>query len=434
MFAGDDLPPEERLHPWVVPAAAVVGLLAATIVLVFRWLVDVGQAQLLPGGQAGNYEALAPELRFALPVLGALLLALIMSRLPVAMRSVGVGHVLKALQEGGRVWLPKSNMVVQFLLGILALVSGQSLDREGPGVHLGAAVGNWLASRRWLTNEEVRTLTLAGAAASIAAAFNTPLAGVIFVLEVLLARYEAVRVMAIMLAAVTGALTGRLVYGDDPAFAVPPIGSMPLWELGVIALLGLLAGLLATSMTAGSGWVARRVAGWSLWQSFGLAGLCTATLGLFAPQILGVSYDTVSALMVNEVAVGVVLGLVAFKLIATTVSVGVGMPGGLIGPTFVIGGAAGALCGELVALVTDGPVTPPGFYAMVGMAAMMGTTLRAPLAALTALLEQTLDPHVIFPGMIAVAVAEIVAWALVGRDSVFIRLVARVQSQPFRRL
>jgi H+/Cl- antiporter ClcA len=409
----------------VVPAAAIVGLLAATVVLTFRWVIDLGQATFLPAGQVGDYEALPPLLRFPLPIAGALLLAMIMARLPATVRSVGVGHVLRKLQEDGRVRLPQANMAVQFLAGSLAIISGQSLDREGPGVHLGAAAGNWLAFHRWLTDEEIRTLTVAGAAASIAAAFNTPLAGVVFVLEVLLVRYEVVRIVAIMIASVVGALVGRLVYGADPAFLVPTLSMTNHWELGLVLILGLGMGILASSMIAGCAWISRHTAGWPLWISFGLAGSCTAFLGLFTPEILGISYSTISDLMVNEVTVAMLLGLVAFKLIATTVSVGVGMPGGLIGPTLVIGGAAGALGGEIAALISPETATSVGFYAMVGMAAMMGTTLRAPLAALMALVEQTSDPHILFPGMLAVATAEIVAWGLVGRDSVFARLLAR---------
>jgi len=389
---------------------------------------------LLPDGQVGAYEALGPLARFPLPIVGALVLALLISSLPQAMRAVGVAHVLRNLQTGARVRLPASNMLVQFVAGSIALVSGQSLDREGPGVHLGAAIGNGLGFQRWLTDEEIRTLTLAGAAASIAAAFNTPLAGVIFVLEVLLVRYEVVRVVAIMLASVVGALVGRLVYGPDPAFLVPSLTMDNHWELALVALLGLVIGLMASGMIAGCAWVAGRTRGWPIWRAFLLAGSCTAVLGLAAPEILGISYHTISALMIDKVTIVTLGGLMVCKLIATTVSVGVGMPAGLIGPTLVIGGAAGALGGSLAELLSPDGASSAGFYAMVGMAAMMGTTLRAPMAALMALVEQTSDPHILFPGMLAVATAEIVAWGLVGRDSVFIRLLQKDGPLRFQRM
>jgi H+/Cl- antiporter ClcA len=347
----------------VVLAATVVGLLAAAVGLAFRWLIETSQGLFLPGHGIGNYEGLDPLIRFLLPVGGALLLGAAFSRLPQEDRSVGIGHVLDRLRREGRTNLPVSNAVVQFLAGALAIVSGQSVDREGPGVHLGAAVGNRIAQRYWLTQDEVRTLTLAGAAASIAAAFNTPLAGVMFALEVLYARYEITRFMAIILAAVIGAVAGRLVYGPDPAFMVPPLNLESHWELILIAVMGLVIGVLASTLIASCAWLAGRTATWSRWQAFAVAGLCTGALGVFTPQILGVSYDTLTALLRGEMALVALAMLVAFKLIATSVSIGVGMPGGLIGPTLVIGGALGALMGQLVGTLGPGgmgavPFTP----------------------------------------------------------------------------
>jgi CIC family chloride channel protein len=332
----------------VVLVAAVVGLLAAAVGLAFRWLIETSQGLFLPGHGIGNYEGLDPLIRFLLPVGGALLLGAAFSRLPQENRSVGIAHVLDRLGREGRTNLPVSNAVVQFLAGALAIVSGQSVDREGPGVHLGAAVGNRIAQRYWLTQDEVRTLTLAGAAASIAAAFNTRLAGVMFALEVLYARYEVTRFMAIILAAVIGAVAGRLVYGPDPAFMVPPLNLESHWELILIAVMGLMIGVLSSTLIASCTWFAGRTATWSRWQAFAVAGLCTGALGVFTPQILGVSYDTLTALLRGEMALAALAMLVAFKLIATSVSIGVGMPGGLIGPTLVIGGALGALMGQLV--------------------------------------------------------------------------------------
>lgn len=169
------------------------------------------------------------------------------------------------------------------------------------------------------------------------------------------------------------------------------------------------------------------------WRAFGLAGLCTGLLGLFTPQILGVSYDTVTTLLEGRLGMLALVGIVSFKLIATTVSIGVGIPGGLIGPTLVIGGACGALAGQLAGLLDTADVGSTAFYAMVGMTAMMGATLRAPLAALAALvalLEMTTDPLVILPGMVAVAGAEGVAWLVVGTDSVFTRLLSARRRLP----
>ena len=142
-------------------------------------------------------------------------------------------------------------------------------------------------------------------------------------------------------------------------------------------------------------------------------------LALWTPQIMGISYDTLALLLVGQGELALVLPLVATKLIATGCSIGLRVPGGLIGPTMFIGGAAGSAFGLTLAILASDQTASAGFYATIGMAAMMGATLRAPLAALTALLELTANPNMILPGMIAVASAELVSRTLRGERSVF---------------
>jgi CIC family chloride channel protein len=142
-------------------------------------------------------------------------------------------------------------------------------------------------------------------------------------------------------------------------------------------------------------------------------------LALWTPQIMGISYDTLALMLLGEGELLLVLPLVATKLVATAVSIGLRVPGGLIGPTMFIGGAAGATLGLTLAALVPDEAASAGFYATIGMAAMMAATLRAPLAALTALLELTGNPNIILPGMIAVASAELVSRWLRGERSVF---------------
>ncbi len=417
----EEKPEAERLGLMSI-MAIVVGGLAALLVLAFRWLIEASQGLFLQGGGVGNYESLPLGWRFALPVMGALILAAVFSRLSPQSRQVGIPHVLGQIKEPGTVRLPIINAVVQFFAGSLAIVTGHSVDREGPGVHLGAAVGNVLSTRWRMTNEEIYTLTLAGAGAAIASAFNTPLAGVVFVLEVFRARYAFSRFMVIILACVVAAVVGRAFYGDAPAFQVPKLALVNDSELLLVLVLGVAVGLLAASMIAGATWTARHTRSWSPWRAFTSAGVLTGLLGIWVPQILGVSYDTLGALMLGQLGMETLLILVAAKLLATTVSVGLGIPGGMIGPSLVVGGAMGAVLGYLMPdLLGVAPVSV-AFYAVVGMIAMMSATLKAPLAALIALLELTGNPHLILPGMLAVVAADAVVSILLGQDSMFERL------------
>jgi H+/Cl- antiporter ClcA len=140
---------------------------------------------------------------------------------------------------------------------------------------------------------------------------------------------------------------------------------------------------------------------------------------MWTPQIMGTSYDTLGELLAGKADLGLVLALVVTKLLATGTAVGLRVPGGLIGPTLFIGGAAGSALGLLFAMFAPLDSASPAFYATVGMVAMMGATLRAPLAALTGLLELTANPNIILPGMLAVASAELTNRLALGKDSVF---------------
>jgi chloride channel protein, CIC family len=397
---------------------AITGLMAGVLVTLFRFSIEWSQSWLLPGGQIGNYEALPGWLRFVSPVAGALLLALIFERLPAGSRTVGIVHLLDYLRFRKQ-RLPFGNAVVQFFGGLLAIVSGNSVDREGPGVHLGAATSSLLGWKIKLSEDESYLLAAAGGAAAIAAAFNTPLAGVIFVIEVLRVRYAINNIVPVIVASVVGAIIGRLVYGQSPAFDVPALAIGSLVELPVMLLMGVVIGLLASAFIFAVQTSARKTISWRPLYAFVAAGIFTGLLAQWAPEIMGLSYDALSRIFQNELGLETLLLLVFAKLIATAVSIGMRMPGGLIGPSLVMGGALGGFIELLLFEFFPDYVGSAGFYAMIGMVAMMGAILRAPLAALVALIELTGNLNIILPGMIAVVSAEIATRALFGDVSAF---------------
>jgi CIC family chloride channel protein len=248
---------------------------------------------------------------------------------------------------------------------------------------------------------------------------------------VLRVRYDVARILPIIVAAVVGAVLSRLATHTEPAFVLPPLAMHSHWELPFLFLLGVVAGVLAVAFIT----LCERAAEWARpWPNvltFSLAGLCTGILAMATPQIMGVSYDTLDLLMHGELGLGLVITLIFTKAVATGVSVGMRVPGGLIGPTLFIGGAAGSAIGLLVAQMGFIDSASPGFYATVGMVAMMGASLRAPLAALTALLELTANPNIILPGMLAVATAELTNRLFLGKDSVFETLL-KIQTRAPR--
>lgn len=422
----------ERLaHTEALPQLVILGLLSgiatALLISLFRLLVDGPLEYFL--GHAEDFESLPGWARFMLPVTGSLALLAIISRLAPDHRKVGVVHVLERMSyHQGH--LPLPNMFNQLICASIALVSGHSVGREGPAVHIGAACSSWIGEKMHLPNNSLRLLVGCGTAAAIAAAFNTPLAGVIFAMEVVLLEYSAVGFVPIMVAAVTADVTNRLLLGSEAVLAVPPLTIGSLAEVPYIMLLGFCIGLLA----AGFNHLLRqtvKLAKYPLSYRLIGAGILTGLVALPVPQVMGIGYDTVSDALAGNIALGGLIMLVLAKWLLTPVIIGLGIPAGFIAPTLFIGAMAGGALGIIGDMLIDQPVSHAGFYAMVGMGAMMGAVLNAPLAALTALLELTGNPNIILPGMIAIVTANVTVRYLFHLPSLFITAL-RAQGLDYR--
>lgn len=411
--------------PQLAVLGLLSGLLAGGVIILFRLTIEHTQASFLPGGDTESYEALSATTRFLLPAFGGLLIGLIFHALNTAGGGgiqVGIVHVLERLTYH-QSHLPLRNLVLQFVGAVISLVSGHSVGREGPGVHLGAASSSLLGQSLHLPNNSIQTLLACGAAASIAASFNTPLAGVVFAMEVIVMEYTIAGFAPVILAAVSATALTRFVFGAEPAFSVPALELASLYELPYLLVMGLVIGALAAWFIASLKWVTETSSKIVIWKRMTLAGVLTGLFALAVPEIMGVGYDTVNQAMLGQIGISLLLIVVLFKILATTIGLGLGLPGGLIGPTLVIGAAAGGLLGHLADMFLPGQVASPGFYAMLGMGAMMGATLQAPLAALLAMFELTANPNIILPGMLVVVMSGITSSHLFGRESVFLTLL-----------
>ena len=408
--------------PLLVLLGIVSGLFAGGIIILLRLLIETLQAKFLPDGNPENYEALSLWMRFLLPLSGALLIGIVFRLLYKGPVQVGVVHVLERLQyhQGN---IPVRNFIAQFIGAAISIISGHSVGREGPGVHLGAAGTSFLGQWMKLPNNSLRILVACGAAASIAASFNTPIAGVIFAMEVIVMEYTIAGFAPIIMSAVSATVLTQAVFGKEPVFSVQALQLSNLTELVFLLFMGLTIGALAALFI----WVLRITTNKTQKIAFMnrmlLAGLITGICALWVPQIMGIGYDTVNATIMGELGVGLLLTIVFVKLFATTLGLGLGLPAGLIGPTVVIGAAAGGVVGSVAHTLMPGEVASAGFYAMLGMAAMMGATLQAPLAALMALLELTVNTNIILPGMLVVIVAGLTSSHLFRQESVFLMLL-----------
>jgi chloride channel protein, CIC family len=408
--------------PQLATLGVICGLLTGLVIIAFRLLIEVSQSLFLPGADPENYEGLDMMWRFLLPFAGGLVLGLVFQFLPTESRNVGVVHVMERLSyHQGR--LPWRNAIVQFFGGALSIIAGHSVGREGPAIHLGAASGSIAGRYLGLPNNSLRVLAGCGVAAAIAAAFNTPLAGVVFAMEVVIMEYTVAGFAPVILAAVSATALSQFVYGAAPAFSVPQVALGSLFELPFILALGMIIGALAAAFIVITGFFAARFKAVPVWARLTLAGTITGLLALLVPEIMSIGYDTVNAALLGQLALVALGGIVVFKLLATAAGVGLGLPGGMIGPVLVLGAAAGGLLGILGQTLAPGDASTPGLYALLGMGAMMAGALQAPLAALTAVLELTGNPHIIMPGMLAVIAASLTARVVFHQPSVYVVLL-----------
>jgi CIC family chloride channel protein len=402
--------------------ALPVGALAGSVIIVFRLVIEHTQSRFLPGHALENYEGLSALLRFTLPLGGALCIGLGWQFLADQTRQVGITHVMERLAYyQGR--LPWRNVLAQFVGAALSIVCGHSVGREGPSVHLGAASGSLLGQWLHLPNNSIRILIACGVAAAIAASFNTPLAGVIFAMEVVMMEYTIIGFTPVILASVCATALSRAVFGSSPAFQIPALELGSLIELSVFVVMGMTLGTLAALFTHLMQLFTRTGASWPVWIRMTLGGAATGLIGVVVPQVMGIGYDTVDSMLLGQIGLVTLVGLTFAKLLATAAGLGMGLPGGLIGPTLVIGAAAGGAIGIVVKGALPIDLSSHAFYALIGMGTMMGATLQAPLAALTAMLELSANPHIILPGMLAVITAGLVSREVFGKESVYLELI-----------
>ncbi len=399
----------------------IAGVLAGGVIVLFRMLIESMQGTFIPFGDVENYEALALVFRFGLPFGGAVVIGLWFQWLYRGTRRVGVVHVLERLQyhEGH---LPFKNLATQFLAGAISLVCGHSVGREAPSIHLGAATASLFGQYFGLPNNSIRILVACGAAAAIAASFNTPLAGVVFAMEVVMMEYTIAGFTPVILAAVAATIMSRAVFGAASVFYVPPLSLASMWDLPYILFMGVCLGALSAFFVEAIRFFARLAIKVPVGVAITAAGALVGIVAIEIPAVLGMGYDTVNAVLLGDLAIGSVLLILLAKLIASSVCVATGVPGGLIGPTIVMG----ALVGGLFAYGGDhlpGVTSAHGLFVMLGIGAMMSACLQAPLAGLLALLEMTANPHLILPAMLAVVSANITAREVFKQDSVFAMLM-----------
>lgn len=407
--------------------AIVAGFLAALLILLFRLTIIGIQSFFLE--RTDDFSGIAEGYRWALPFIAAVLISIMAMLVGLAHYRMGIAYVIHRIKTQYGV-MPFWNTFNQFFGGIIALTSGFSVGREGPSVHLGAFGAGLLGQYLHLPYNSIRILAGCGIAAAISASFNTPLAAVIFVMEVVLREYRIHVFVPVMLASVVGALLTRGVFGMGNDLAALKIVSISGWHLPYLVLCGIAIGAAAYVFNQSIWRILKWFQKWHLALKLFLAAAITAAVGHIVPQAMGAETGAIFYAVTASTEFWLLLTILLAKFLLTVVAVGLAVPGGVIGPVFGIGILAGTLLAFLPVFVS-GDASLSGTYATLGMAGFMAATLHAPLAALVAVMELSYNPDIIVPAMLVITCAYVTTVQLFKNKSIFV-LQLELQQLPYK--
>src|SRR5215467_11904899 len=382
----------------------LIGALVGLVVVAFILLTErVGQRLYPTGGAAWH--------RLVFPVVASLVMGYLLYRYFPNARGSGVPQTKAALYaREGRITL--RTVLGKFFCTSVTLASGIPLGREGPSVQVGAGIASVLGRKLGLRQEKVKALIPVGAAAAVAAAFNTPLAAVLFALEEVVGDLHAPVLGSVVLASATAWAVLRLLLGNHPLFAVPQYQLVHPAEFALYAVLGAAGGLVSAAFTRLLLWLRERFLAApcsTVWLQPVAGGLVVGCMGWLVPQTLGVGYVHVGEALNGNLAWKLMVLLLVLKLVSVAVSYASGNAGGIFGPSLFLGAMLGGAVGTIGNHFFPGQVATSGAYALVGMGAAFAGIVRAPMTSVVMIFEITRDYAVIVPLMIANLVSFFIA-------------------------
>jgi len=413
----------------LVGLALITGLGAGLGAIAFRWLI--GTFTYLFTGQS-DYGAVSRPVHPAfpwlgvwfivlVPVVGGLLYGPLIDRFAREARGHGVPEVMLAVAEqGGRI-RPRV-AVVKSLASAICLGSGGSVGREGPIVQIGSALGSAIGQWLRVGESNLRLLVACGAAGGISATFNAPIAGVFFALELILRDFEVRSFGSVVLASVTADVISRAAFGSSSFLPLPPFTIVNFGEYPLYALLGLVAALVGVVFVRtlyGMGDLFDRL--WHPrpeWARPIVGGFALGLLLLALPQLYGVGYAPLEQAIGGQDSLQLLALLLVGKLVATSLTIGIGGSGGVFAPSMYMGGMLGTAFGLAANAAFPDQVAPAGAYGLVGMGAVFAAAAHAPITSVLILFELTGDYQIILPMMTAIAVSAGLS-SLIASDTIY---------------
>lgn len=407
--------------------ATIGGALSALLIVVFTMTTDALQQLYI--SEKGNYNSLSDLSRFQIPIIGALIILLFSRITGYKYLRTGIAFVLYRLKVAHGV-IPLRNTINQFIGSAVALATGFSVGREGPAAHLGAAFSSYLGSFLKLPHNSIRTLCACGIAAAISASFNTPLAAVIFVMEVILREYKIHIFIPIMMASLVGSMITRSTLGPVHEFEYFNKIALSFEHYPALFVFAIVLGITAFIFNRYLVGTIEHSAKYHIVTRLILAAFITGTIGYAVPIAMGSGLSAISFSISEHSSLLLLLGLLVAKIIMTISALGLGIPGGVIGPILGIGAIAGSCAAILMQpFFPDANLTSD--FALMGMAGFMAATLNAPLAALLAVVELSNQLDIIVPAMIVIATSCVVSGQFFRNRSLFV-MQLEIQNLVYR--
>ncbi len=397
-------------------AGAVAAWVLLHLIAIFTNLCYFGRLSSAPVSIADNNLGMAAVL---VPVVGCLVIGLMARYGSEKIRGHGIPEAMEAILIG-RSRIQAKVAVLKPISSAISIGSGGPFGAEGPIIMTGGAFGSLFAQFFKLSNAERKTLLVAGAAAGMAATFGTPVAAILLAVELLLFEWKPRSLVPVAVASIVAAawrpwlLTPGVLFPMANSADLPPAGLVCAVVLGILAGLG--SGLLTQMVYACEDLFQRLPFHWMWWPMFG--GLAIGIGGLIEPHALGVGYDSISDLLQGAMTPAAIAKLVVVKSAIWSIALGSGTSGGVLAPLLIMGGGIGALFAAIV------PFGDPGLWALAGMAAMMGGTMRSPLTSIVFALELTHNFGALLPITTAAVVAH-AATVLLLKRSILTEKVAR---------
>ncbi len=403
-----------RENSFVLTVAVVIGLLGGYGAVGIQFLIK--EFQLLFWGGPFNLETINSTplvYKIVIPMLGGAFVGLIIQFVAREAKGHGVPEVMEAITMRNGVIRPRV-VVAKLLASAVYIASGGSVGREGPVIQIGAAVGSTVGQFFRVNAKRMRTFVACGAASGIAAAFNAPVAGALFAVEVILGDFAIPQFSAVVISSVMATIVSRTYLGDFPAFEVPEYRLGSPIELVFYVILGFLAAgvalLFIKSLYSSEAFFDNKK--WPEWVKASLGGAAIGLIGIFFPQIFGIGYDTITDALNNSIVWELALALVFIKVLATSLSLGSGGSGGVFAPSLFLGAMLGSFYGSLIAQIFPDLQISPGAYALVAMGGVVAAATHGPTAAILIIFEMSGDYKIMLPLMITCIIATVLAMKL----------------------